>query len=378
MIVGLVLIDACGGAWGWYRWIRPTQMFRRAQQLAHTNPIEAERVVQSCIEANGGDYPDAQLLLCQLLGDANRWTEALGCFKLIEDSSDCDPAELIKLARAAEQAQYVYLAEVALEAARRPGDHLPTALQMLITLKFDAGQRNAVTEDCQQLYELDPDDPFPWEMLATIHDERKNYVKAIAAYRNAVTRTMSPLDVIKKRMRIVAILIKTGEAERARHEMDVLLLDGGIEAATPDVRVLHVELLRLEGKTEAAFAEVGRILEREPNSNAALLMRGMLYLDRREFEMAKQDLYRVVSREPYNMQACHKLGMVHLCLNDRAKAQQYLKHSRRFDEVYAAIFKLLRTEPKTPDHLMELTKLYKQIGRFEIADKWRRMALAHP
>ena len=103
-------------------WLRPdaTLAYWWGKSLAASNPAKAEELFQWSLFARDGHYPAAQLAWATLLAEHGQYSESLGCFAAIEDTSACDLAELLALAQLAERAGVSVLSERVLQAANRP------------------------------------------------------------------------------------------------------------------------------------------------------------------------------------------------------------------------------------------------------------------
>ena len=106
----------------------------------------------------------------------------------------------------------------------------------------------------------------------------------------------------------------------------------------------------------------------------AIMLRGILHLDMGEFEKARADLDRVVSKDPYNKEAHYKLSQALLRLNKPQEAQQHLDVSNRLTAAATEALNLVtRADGKPIDkqRRQRLAELYEQLGKRELAEHWR-------
>ena len=303
----------------------PADLLRQAQTTWHSDPAVAERILERSIELSGGDFPQAQLLRCRVLGSLGRWTEALGCFSLIREPAGCDQQELIDLAGEARRAGQDLLAGLSLQAANRPGPRQAAALRELILLERAETATDSLRQHCQELKSLTPDDAFPWQIEAELYRQQRKVLPAIAAYRQALRLTIAADAAQALRSDLVGLLIDAGDLASARTELQTLL-DAG--KASPELMLKDAYLLRLEGKPTATLAKVDELLSASP-STAARMLRGELYLDLGRHAEAVADLTQVVEEQPSNKEAHYKLSQAYLRLGEREKAQRHLDESQR-------------------------------------------------
>lgn len=369
----VLALTVCAGLLFW-RQGRAQRLFDEAQAQFKTDPQQAERLLEQSVAAAGGNFPQAQLLRCRALGATSRWDEALGLFSLIEDATQCEQAELLRLAQEAERAGVEALALRALGAADRTGPNEAAVLRRLIRLELKAGSQADVLEQCRRLEPLAPDDPTPWRLEGQILQQRKESLAAVRAYREALRRNPDEQQELAIRVELVGPLIDAGELAAARQEMDRLLAH---PAAAEGVRMKDANLLRLEGRTREALAQIDRVLAKSPGLAGALMLRGMLYFDLGRYAEAAADLARVAAAEPNNKEARYKLGQAYLKLNRPAEAEQQLAASQRLTD---AEIEILQLQPRLRQNLADralierLAKLYDEVGRNEDAERLRRSA----
>ena len=320
--LGLALLAAA--ALLWMR-TRPTDLLRQAQELWRADPTQAEALLQQSIERSGGDFPDAQLLRCRVLGALGHWPEALGCFSLIGSPAGCDQECLLELATEADAAGQNLLASLALEAADRPGPKQVDCLKALVSLEQATAQHDKLLGHCRQLQSLAPADAWAWRVEVQLHRFRKELRPAIDACRRALRSNIDEPDVRELRGELAGLLMESGELTEARSEMDRLL---AIAGAPADLKIKNAYLLRLEGKSQEALAAIEQVFDRAP-STAARMLRGILYFDAGRCQDAADDLERVIAEQPLNKEAHYKLSQAYFKLGDQEAAQRHLQESQR-------------------------------------------------
>lgn len=362
------LVSAAGAAY--WAFETPGGLFWRARSLEESDPKEAERLVIESVELAQGDYPDAQLFWCRLLIHSHRWTEALGCFDLIETPEACDQSELLDLGQKALAANQLLLAGNLLTAANRPGPGQPAVLKLLIDLKEGVGQTAEALELAKNLSQLSPGSSKAWQIQGRLYARQKELPEALKACEKALERNPAPEDEAAIRSTMVQVLIDQGDVQAARGQMNRLLAGD----TPPSLRIQHAYLLRLESRLPEALDEIGRALEEDP-SPRALMVRGLVLFDSGEFEKALADFRRITEAEPYNKEAHYKLAQSAERLGQADLAETHRAISRRLT---AAAIELLEVEaalardPQNRDRLGELADLYETLGQFPRGEQIRR------
>jgi Flp pilus assembly protein TadD len=342
---------------------RAERLFEEAEAQFAAHPEQAERLLEQSVLAAGGQFPAAQLLRCRVLGAMGRWDEALGLFSLIEDPTSCEPQELLRLAQESQKAASDALTLRALAAADRPGSEQAAVVKLRVSMEFKHGPSREVLELCRRLEQLSPEDPYPWIVEAEILRQSKESLAAVRAYCEALARKPNERQQLAIRTELVGQLIDSGKLLAAREEMDRLLAN---PASAESVRMKDAYLLRLEGCSEQALAQIDRVLSASPDSAAARMLRGILYFDLGRYAEAAGDLSRAAKAQPYNKEARYKLGQTYLKLNRSVEANEELEASRKLTE---AEIEILALEPKLRQNRSDrvladrLAELYEQVGR---------------
>ncbi len=365
----LLLIGLIGGAGYYWMFASASGLYWQAKRLAQSDPQKAERLVRESIGLADGDYPQAQLLWSQLLADSGQWTEAFACFSQIQNSASCDQSELLHLGQQAMAAQQTLLADYTLSAANRPGPEQPDVLEWLIQLKLQTGQNAEALKFAQSLRELSPERIFPWRVLARLAVERRELSEALSAGQQALQRNPNPEEEANIRTILLDAYLLEGNVLGARKELDWLFAH---RETTDSLRIKAVQVLRMEGQREKALEQVAQVLKHAPQSKAALMMRGVLWFDGKNYQAALEDFTRVVERDSFNKEAHYKLAQSATRLNKPELAKKHSEISQRLTNATLAILakeSQLASDPQNRTHLFELAALYRTVGQFARAEE---------
>ncbi|MCH7811096.1 MAG: tetratricopeptide repeat protein, partial [Chloroflexi bacterium] len=243
-----------------------------------------------------------------------------------------------------------------MNAADRKGQESARVLRLSIPIKLRLGQTEAALEQSRRLAKIAPDDPFPWQMMGQIHQTAKDSPEAVAAYREALRRKLSPEQTLRSREALLGQLIAIGDLSDARGELNAL----GKTERTISLRMKEVYLLRLEGKPSRALQVVESILAETPSSPRAQFLRGILHLDAGRFLPAVDDLKSVVAAQPFNKEAHYKLSQAYRNLGGEKRAARHLDRSRQLTRSATRLIEVraqLTRDPGNRTLRRELTEL---------------------
>ena len=346
----------------WWQWDTPRRLLREAQSIAHTNPAKADELLEQSISAASGHFPEAQLERCFLFAEHHHWAEALGCFSQIANPRECDPLQLIRLAKQALAGSAEYLAELALAAARGRSPGEAEVLRLLIPLNLRHERSKVVLADCARLSELDPVDPMPWLITGRIYNKNREVVEALDAFQKARDRHLDAADLNETRNNMAELYLHEGNLTAARDQLEQLK---AIRKPTESDQLKWSYLLRLEGDFEGALAAVEVVLRHAPNHVNALQLRGTLKLDCDQPEQGIADLKRVLELQPYGVEAHSKLGQAYQKLHQPKQAALHLQKSRELIELRTRLVEVraeLQKDPENRDLQRKVAELRKATG----------------
>jgi len=141
-------------------------------------------------------------------------------------------------------------------------------------------------------------------------------------------------------------------------------LQKAIEKKPEDPR-LHNELgfvYRKRGYYDLAVTEYNKAIKLDPYYIEAFYNRGTLFYTIGEIDKAKTDFEKVISVDKNFAQAFNNLGLIY---------QLFIKN---FDEALASYKKAIEIEPMNPVYHENLSKLYKDMGKFDLAKEEEQRA----
>ncbi|MDB5388557.1 MAG: hypothetical protein JWM11_4203 [Planctomycetaceae bacterium] len=358
----------------------PESRLAQSRKLS-THPTQALVLVRSAIRATQGNFPEAQILECQLLLALNRGREASGLFSQIRDPENCDPEELCQLAEQAQTAGELALSSHAFLAAGELVHRSPKRLKCLIFVLYSQSDNETYADRilklCRDYARLESADPFPWLVSASLYHERGIPNLAAEAYRGALKCQLPPEELFRVRFQLIQLSMLLGDLLQARENCTALLAESQSSASLRNVNALNAELLLREGKSAEAREQFDKLLEANPEWTKVLALRGKCRFELNDLPGAIRDLSQAAQQNDFDQQSHYLLGQAYLKQKDAPRANQHLNRSRELNELIAQIFTLenqLRNDLHNRELKLRLAELNDRRGDKEKAAAWRRGA----
>ncbi|MDA1016728.1 MAG: tetratricopeptide repeat protein [Planctomycetota bacterium] len=343
----------------WYAG-RVERLLESARAEIAINPRLALQLAEDAWVVSDHQSADAALLRTRALGRLGRWTEALGSFAAIQDTSQYRVDDLLALVEDARKSGQTLLARLAVEAAVKASPNAQT-IKLMIAVQQELGDTSEALRWCDEWQRLEVDNPEAWIMRGEVLLASRESALAAAALRTALR--MQPTADVEPRIRnsLLTALLDSGDAAAARGELE------WIDQRTdwnPSFGLRNARLLRLEGEFQAGLTEVKRILDVEAGSHVALFMRGVLRFDLQEFTAAAEDFEAVLRMTPNNKEAHFKLAQAYQQLGQTSQSDLHFQRSRQLGQWAVRLQEVRRelaNEPHNTDLLEEAQLLQRRL-----------------
>lgn len=337
--------------------------YTQARSLLDRDPDRCEQLAERAILNAVGNFPEAQLLRSRAFAAMGQWDEALGAWSLIKNPAQCQTDDLTALGEAALGASQWKIADEAFRAAiARKEQSTGRARELLIKLELRFDRKEDALRLCEEWQKFEPTAPLPWIMAGDIHAATMRLGDAVVDYRQALQRSPSAELEQEARSSLAQLLVVIGDHE-ARKEFDRLAAKSPL---TGKLQLSYVQLLRMEGRTEEALAEINRYMSQSGNSAEAWKLSGILLLDLDRTKEAVADLQKAVQVNPFDIIAQYKLGEAYRGSGDPKSAQPHLDAAQKMTEAayrISEVEELLRQDPSNSKLQKELSGLRAILGR---------------
>jgi tetratricopeptide (TPR) repeat protein len=351
----------------------PEQLLERGLAESDHDPVAAAHLFQRAVNAAAGrDYPDAQIALCRLLLRRNSRQEASSLFTAI-NCQECRTDLLLGFGRDALRMEQRPEGLAALESvARRDVRERLVALELLMSDYQEWGQRQKQLQIAESLTEMQPQNPQRWSDLIELQTSMARESECVATIQRALQQDFPVEFLSHLQNSLVQQLVNQGDVRGARRELENLRK---LESDSLRVRGSEVYVCRLEGDLEKSLQIVTTIVDDAPDLPFPRFTRGVVLLDLRRFNDAKDDLERVIAAQPFNAPAQFKISEAYRGLG---KEDLAAKHQRLASEIagkqirITSLLKQRDEDPYDPMIYRELEKLHRELGDSEAARHWHR------
>lgn len=222
-------------------------------------------------------------------------------------------------------------------------EHDPATAEEILQLSKDDSSSNflaALTESqvrqkhwpeaestAQRWIQAQPDNSNPWLALAEILQQQNKVIPASSSLSQAVklAETAKQRDAIRSKLFPMLLLIDDSVA--AQELLKNLETDNARQELLSSLSYAH--LLRVNGDWERAIELATRHVQSDPQPAPALMLRGIIELERKNFSSAQADLLQVIQQQPTNKEAHYKLAIALRELNQLEEAQKHFTISQQ-------------------------------------------------
>ncbi|MFO7647233.1 tetratricopeptide repeat protein [Halomonas sp. 3H] len=230
----------------------------------------------------------------------------------------------------------------------------------LARLYLDEGHPEPARRLLLPLVDAPDTPPMAFYLLGAIAEAEGEVDNALLYYRQVAEGN----EFLAARLRAAEMLIADDRLLDARAFLRIERLRH--EASFSDLVSLEVELLEREGLTAEADALLDRELDRTPNDEQLLYLRAMRAWEQRDLEAMERDLGRIIERSPDSAMALNALGYT---LAD-------LGLEERLEEAREMIERAHELEPGNPAILDSMGWVRFRLGDPEGALPWLERAYA--
>ena len=255
------------------------------------------------------------------------------------------------------------------------GESRVAALRLAIEIRLELGSDAQVMQHTEEWASLEPNNPKPYRIQATVHRNHGRWDNFIVAAEKAVELT-SPTDWVLQ-VELVDGYTHLGRIDDARRELDRVRKSrpGLIELAP----MMHARLLLQEGDHELAEKIIDRCLIEYPDDTEAMLMKGKLLVSQGDYSQGIGMFKKVQDVDPADEQAYYQLGQAYARSGDTGQGREYLKQHRRLLDAKIELYALEQQAAREPHNVQvrhQLAAAYLDIGLTQLADFWMRAARA--
>jgi tetratricopeptide (TPR) repeat protein len=261
-------------------------------------------------------------------------------------------------------------AYAAFQDAVRLAPDLADGYRGLAAVAYDQGAVIEAVSHLRKVAELDHADGRPHRMIGHICADLDKREEAVAAYRQALDRSLTPMAEAEVRVELAEQLLKLGDADAA---LAMLPKDAG----TAPALAVRAEATWTTAGADEAISLVESALKMLPDEPRLLSLMGRLHVDRGDYDKAVDPLERALALDQAELTTLQALATAQERLgraDDAARVRQ-----RRAD-VQAALERLTSltvdadAQPWNAAVREELSRICASLGKNDLAAMWRHAA----
>lgn len=286
----------------------PAELVRNAEEGFLIRPSESERLLLQAIDASGGSFVEAELLLCRLIARQNRWDEVHARLESMA-LEECSSESLLLIGRALLDSPLAALGEsLLIEVCDRSDAEQVDALKTLQQFYRSRGATQKTLEASLEIARAVSVDPDQWMSYTKMCEEHSTRAAAIAALQEGLQHIPESSKKNRMRLTLVEMLIFVGDADQAEKELALFVPDNSDRTWST---VARVWLLRLQGRSAEALKALDSIIDELDQTPETWRLHGILNLDTGNLEAAAADFRRVIQAKPNDGIAHFKLAEVY-------------------------------------------------------------------
>jgi tetratricopeptide (TPR) repeat protein len=373
----LFVVALVGGAVAYHLYTaRPGYLLTRGRAALGGGNLSKSWGYAEALEQHGYVH-HARLLrgeACVAAGDLRRALRELG--RIGDDGSLAAEGAVVAgecLVRLGEQR---VAADVLAAVVRRLPD-CREAHRWLAAIYIDLNSPTEAIHHLQEWGRLDPHNGRPYRWIGFFHKDYTQLDAAIAAYREALNRSLTPDDQSAIRRELAEALLEA----QADYQGVVDVLDQYPESPreSAPIRTLRAEALWGMGRRDEAVALADSVLRTDPDYPRALRLRGQMCLATDEPRRARTFFEKAVARDPYDLGS--RQNLLELCdrLNDSAavaEQRRLLEEARDYRKRMTQLYLTARDRPWDAQVRYQIAVQCLKINRKAEAQTMLRAALA--
>lgn len=261
-------------------------------------------------------------------------------------------------------------ADAAFRAAADADADLADAHRGLAAVAYDQGALLRAVDHLNEVARIDPQDGRPHRMIGTIWADLDRREEAVAAYRTALDRTLSPAARAEVNEELAEQLLELGEAAAALEALPS-------EAASPLAAAVRAEATWAVAGSEAALAPAVAAMKAHPRSARLAGLVGRLHVDRGAWEEAAEALVAALRIDHSDLEALQALASAYERLGRTAAAASVRERRDQAQKAFERLTALTRDandRPWDPAVRLELAATCDALGKPDLAAMWRESA----
>ena len=244
----------------------------------------------------------------------------------------------------------------------------------LAAVAYDQGAVIEAVGHLERVAELDPTDGRPYRMIGHICADLDKREDAVDAFRQALTRVLTPAATAEVREELAGQLLKLGDAEAA---LEQLPAQADISHDSVAALAVRIEASWTTAGPEAAADLVKQAVANRPNEPRLLSLLGRIEVDLGHYAEAVAPLKQAIALDRTELTTLQALATAHERLGQSDAAQQVREQRADVQALLERLTELnvdADAQPWNAAIREELAAICARLGKQRLAAMWRHAA----
>jgi tetratricopeptide (TPR) repeat protein len=239
-------------------------------------------------------------------------------------------------------------------------------------LYYDLGAYDPAIESLQRVAELAPHDYRPHRLIGLMCRDFERTPEAIEHYQKALQRD-PPADVRRE----IVLELAQSHIDNLQYDQALQHLDEIPDG--PEAKILRARCLHSTNRTAEAEQLVQEVLEQQTDDRDALLLQAQILREQGYLDAALQSARRITDAHPYHPEGWYQSGLILAELEQTSQADAAMQQWQHLKDLHTRLTELnvqALGRPYDAPLRDQIAALCDQLGKTELADRWRIAAAA--
>ena len=221
---------------------------------------------------------------------------------------------------------------------------------------YEQGEYDKAKVELKNVLQIDPKFADAYYLFGEVEEKNRNLRGAYIHYYKAAELDDSNLDAHNKLARLYLL---SGDLKKAQEQLDAI---SSRDPKNAYVKMLELLISTRKGETDNAISIAKGIIDKNKNKTDAIILLSNLYLKKKEFELAKENLVEGIRNNPDTISLRLQLGSIYAMQKNYAGAEKVLKE-------------IIALKPKEASFRQRLANFYVRIKDYAKAETVLRDAI---
>lgn len=349
----------------------PRRAISQALSLLDQNPADAERLMAALVEERDPDNARAWLTRSRALLRLGRRDEAAGCIAMLKQPALAEEEFLLALSEEAQIAGVPAISTRCLAALLDQGSTDLRTTRLVLRQPIEQVSTERWRSALIALTEAQSENPDDWLLIVQAQAQLGDLTAEVQAYRDAVRQLGETESSVPFRQKLAERLLQLGEFVEARPLVEQLTQR---ENPSAEDWLRMAQIMRFEDRRREAIKVLDQVLVNDSRYDA-LLLRGILWDEEHEYELAERDLSAAIKRQSKHAESRYRLAQVLTRLGKDNEAKPHFAEHARLSALQLELLNSsaqLSERPNDRELIQRVIELHREVGDLNSAAQWER------